>query len=164
MDTNLNESENIDKTVDYTDFEEKFFKEVRDGKDWQHFLNVSSQSDCMLIRSILSSMEIPTYTEGEHINKIYGGMSTCLTNVFKIKVYILVDDYDEAITIVKDYIKNKINSLSSRQGKDTYIKALEILAAPYIISTSQEMLGISIMCKKNCEEKRKKRSKKNSVF
>ena len=41
MDTNLNESENIDKTVDYTDFEEKFFKEVRDGRDWQHFLNVS---------------------------------------------------------------------------------------------------------------------------
>ena len=75
----------------------------------------------MLIRSILSSMKIPTYIEGENMNKMYGGTSTFLTNVFKIKLYILVDDYDEAFLVVKDYIRNKIEQLSSRDGKDKYI-------------------------------------------
>jgi len=59
------------------------------------------------------------------------------------------------INWAKDYIKNKLKSLSSRKGKDTYLKAFEILSAPYIISNSQEILGISIMGKKTMDEKPK---------
>ena len=108
-----------------------------------------------MIRSILASMKIPTYVEGENMNKIYGGTATFITTVFKIKLYILIDDYDEAFIVVKDYIKNKLKSLSSREGKDTYLKAFQILSAPYIISNSQEILGISIMSKKITDEKPK---------
>lgn len=149
--TNLNE-----KNIDYSNFEELFFENVRKGKKYQHFLNLSSQLDCMLIRSILASMKIPTYVEGENMNKIYGGTSTFLTTVFKIKLYILLDDYDEAFIVVKDYTKKKLESLSSREGKDKYLKAFEILSAPYIISNAQEILGISIMSKKITDEKPKK--------
>lgn len=142
-------NEDFDKieSIDYTSFEEKFFEEVRNGKKYQHFLNLCSQMDCMFIRSVLSSMNIPTYIEGENVNKLYGGASTFLTNIFKIKLYILVDDYDEASTVIKDYIKNKVNSLSEKNGKDKYLKILELLAAPYNISSSQEMLGITILDK-----------------
>ncbi len=148
---NLNNEEQ--DSVDYTDFEEKFFNEVRDGKDYQHFLNLSSQMDCMLIRSLLASMDIPTYTEGENMNQIYGGTATGLTNVFKIKLYILTEDYDEASSAVIDYISNKVKSLSEKNGEDKYLKALELLAAPYNISPSQEMLGITILKKKTGMEK-----------
>ena len=138
--------------VDYTSFEDKFFDKVRNGKKYQHFLNLSSQMDCMFIRSILSSVNIPTYVEGENVNKMYGGTATFLTNVFKIKLYILVDNYDEASIIVRDYIKNKVNSLSEKYGKDKYLKLLEVLAAPYNISPSQELLGITILDKDKDKE------------
>ncbi len=147
-------NENIEN-VNFNKFEEKFFENVRNGKRYQHFLNLSSQLDCMMLRSILSSMEIPTYIEGLNMNNIYGGASSLITNVFKIKLYILVDDYDEAFLMVKDYIKNKVESLSSREGKDKYLKMLEVLAAPYIISNAQEILGISIMSKKWQKTKRR---------
>ncbi len=142
----------VDENVDYSKFEDLFFEKVKNGKKYQHFLNLSSQLDCMIIRSILSSMQIPTYIEGENANKIYGGVSTLITAVFKIKLYILIDDYDEAFLVVKDYIKNKVDTLSAREGKDKYLKILEILAAPYIISNSQEILGISIMPKITSED------------
>ena len=137
------------ESVDYTNFEEKFFEEVRNGKEYQHFLNISSQMDCIVIRSVLAAMNIPTYIESEHINKIYGGTATFLTTVFKIKLYILVDDYDEASIVIMDYIKNKVNSLSEKHGKDKYLKILELLAALYNISPSQEILGITILNKKS---------------
>ncbi len=146
-------NENIEN-VNFNKFEEKFFENVRNGKRYQHFLNLSSQLDCMMLRSILSSMEIPTYIEGLNMNNIYGGASSLITNVFKIKLYILVDDYDEAFLVVKDYIRNKVEQLSSRDGKDKNIKILEILAAPYIISNSQEILGITIINKKIEENKK----------
>ena len=155
MDDNIDETNINEKNIDYSKFEELFFENVRKGEKYQHFLNLSSQLDCMLIRSILASMKIPTYVEGENINKIYGGTATFITTVFKIKLYILIDDYDEAFIVVKDYIKKKLESLSSRKGKDKYLKAFQILSAPYIISNSQEILGISIMSKKTMDEKPK---------
>jgi len=67
MDDNINEING--KNIDYSKFEESFFENVRKGKKYQHFLNLSSQLDCMLIRSILASMKIPTYVEGENMNQ-----------------------------------------------------------------------------------------------
>ena len=69
-----------------------------------------------------------------------------------MKLYILVEDYDEAFEVVKDYIKNKVKSLSEKSGSDKYLKVLELMAAPYNISASQEMLGITIFTKKTKDE------------
>lgn len=153
-----------DEAEDYTQIEEKFFENVRNGKKYQHFLNLSAQIDCFMIRSMLASMDIPTYTEGENVNNIYGGASTCLTSVFKIKLYILIEDYEEAFEVVKDYINNKAETLAERDGKDKYIKVFELLAAPYIISNSQEMLGIVVLPKKTEEEKKSKKRILPSTF
>ncbi|MDD5930622.1 MAG: hypothetical protein PUC37_12545 [Spirochaetales bacterium] len=153
-----------DEAEDYTQIEEKFFENVRNGKKYQHFLNLSAQIDCFMIRSMLASMDIPTYTEGENVNNIYGGASTCLTSVFKIKLYILIEDYEEAFEVVKGYIKNKAETLAGRDGKDKYIKVFELLAAPYIISNSQEMLGIVVLPKKTEEEKKSKKGLFRRLF
>lgn len=153
-----------DEAENYTQIEEKFFENVRNGKKYQHFLNLSAQIDCFMIRSMLASMDIPTYTEGENVNNIYGGASTCLTSVFKIKLYILIEDYEEAFEVVKDYINNKAETLAERDGKDKYIKVFELLAAPYIISNSQEMLGIVVLPKKTEEEKKSKKGLFRRLF
>lgn len=138
--------EQENEEFDFTDFEESFYKEIQKGKEYQHFLNIASQMDCMLLRSFLASMKIPTHVEGEHINRFYGGSATCLTTmVFKIKLFILIDDYDEAFIVVKDYIKNKVDYLAKEFGKKKYLKVLEFLASPYNIRRSQEFLGITIL-------------------
>lgn len=140
------------ETIDYTPFEEILFSKVREGYKHLHFLNIASQIDCAIIRSILSAAEIPTYTEGENSNGIYGGASSLLNNLFSIKLYILEEDYDEALLIVTDYIKNKANRLKENGDDKNYVKLLEILAAPHQISSKQELLGISIMPKKQNPE------------
>ncbi len=160
----INDDSLPEESEDYTQIEENFFESVRNGKKYQHFLNLSAQIDCMMIRSMLASMEIPTYTEGENVNNIYGGASTCLTSVFKIKLYILIDDYDEAFAIVKEYIRNKADTLAAREGKDKYLKIFELLAAPYVISNAQEMLGIVVMPKKTEEEKQPKKGLFSRLF
>ncbi|MBC6719042.1 hypothetical protein [Treponema sp. Marseille-Q4130] len=69
MDDKIDETNVNEKNIDYSKFEELFFENVRKGEKYQHFLNLSSQLDCMLIRSILASMKIPTYVEGENMNQ-----------------------------------------------------------------------------------------------
>lgn len=149
MDQELEEIENIDSQ----NYEENFFKSVQAGKDYQHFMNIGSQNDCMFIRSMLYSMGIPTYIEGDKMNMIYGTTANLLTSLFNIKLYILVDDYDEALEVAIDYMKNKVERLAERDGKDKYLGILELLGAPYQISPSQELLGMTIFNKKVKEEK-----------
>ena len=139
------ENAEIDDNVDFTQFEEKFFDAVKSGKEYQHFLNLSSQFDCMLIRSILASMNIPTYAEGMNINKLYGGAYISSTTDFKIKLYILIDDYDDALVAVKDYIKSKIDSEPSVTDRNKALQILELLVASSTVSNPQELFGISIM-------------------
>jgi len=45
---------------------------------------------------------IPSYVEGEHMNNIYGGISGTMTTVVAIKLYILCNDYEKALEIIKD--------------------------------------------------------------
>lgn len=144
--------------IDFSDFEKQFFAEVQSGKPYLHFLNLNSQVDCMIIRSMLASMKIPTYIEGDNVNRIYGSGASFLSNIFNIKLYILLEDYDEAFSTVKDYINNKLETLTKDNEKNNYKKAraiLEMLVAVYIISDAQEILGITIMPKKNPDEKKK---------
>ena len=142
------ENAEIDENVDFTQFEEKFFDAVKSGKEYQHFLNLSSQLDCMLIRSILASMNIPTYVEGMNINKLYGGAYISSTGDFKIKLYILIDDYDDALVAVKNYIKSKIDSEPSVVDRNKALQILELLVASCTVSNPQELFGISIIDKK----------------
>ena len=140
-----NEINEIDTDVDFTNFEDKFFQEVNKGKAYQHFLNLNSDVDCMFIRSVLSSMDIPTYIEGEHANRIFGFRNA---NLLNIKLYILVEDYDEALITVKDYVKNKIESNSAEKDTPDYQKNLDLLLASLFLPTTQDVFGIKILEKK----------------
>ncbi|MCR4939525.1 MAG: hypothetical protein K5930_05370 [Treponemataceae bacterium] len=149
MEDELGSEKIEDEDVDYSQFEEKFFEEVRKGKDYQHFLSLSSQYDCMLIRSILASMDIPTYIEGDKVNKLYGGVYASVTSDFKIKLYILLDDYDDALEAVEDYLKSKIDSEPSVLDRNKALQILELLLSSSSPSKPRELLGISIIDKKS---------------
>lgn len=85
------------------DFEKAFFEQTKAGELYQLFLTLASQQDCAIIRSLLNAENIPTYTEGEHMNNIYGGLTGTGTSVIGIKLYILCKDYDTAYDIVTNY-------------------------------------------------------------
>jgi len=85
------------------DFEKAFFEQTKAGEPYQLFLTLASHQDCAIIRSLLNAENIPTYTEGEHMNNIYGGLTGTGTSVIGIKLYILCKDYDTAYDIVTNY-------------------------------------------------------------
>lgn len=140
-----------DETIDYTDFGDKMFEQVQDGKKYQHFLNIGNRADCALIRSMLSSADIYSYTENEKVNTLYGGFAGAINQMLCIKLYILTDDYEEALEIVTDFIKSKIARLSKKSDKSKFEKTLKTLAkiaaAPYLVDKEDEFLGITIMPK-----------------
>lgn len=88
---------------DLPDFEKGFFERTQAGEKSQLLLSLASQQDCAIIRSLLQAENIPSYTEGEHMNNIYGGLSGTMTTVVAIKLYILCADYDKAVDIIKNY-------------------------------------------------------------
>ena len=88
---------------DLPDFEKGFFERTQAGEKSQLLITLASQQDCAIIRSLLQAENIPSYTEGEHMNNIYGGLSGTMTTVVAIKLYILCADYDKAVDIIKNY-------------------------------------------------------------
>lgn len=143
--------------IDGTNFEEKFYERVKQGEQYQLFIKISSKQDCVMIRSMLVSAEIPTYTESEHMNGVYGGFSGTVNTVFAIRLFILVDDYEEAYQIVREYIENKKNTLKLENQKNENVgtkvlkDVVSILVAPYPIFKEQEILGMTIYPRKNSE-------------
>lgn len=105
-DRNIDSQKKDDKRKegeDLPDFEKGFFERTKAGEKSQLLLSLASQQDCAIIRSLLQAENIPSYTEGEHMNNIYGGLSGTMTTVVAIKLYILCADYDKAVDIIKNY-------------------------------------------------------------
>ena len=91
-----------DKELNEMDFEKLFFERSKAGEKSQLLMSIASQQDCLMLRSLLFSEGIPSYVEGEHMNNIYGGISGTMTTVVAIKLYILCNDYEKALEIIKD--------------------------------------------------------------
>lgn len=144
--------ENINETIE--DFDEKFFEYTRNGEKYQHFLSLSSMRDCALIRGLLQADNIPSYTEGEHMNSIYGGLAGTMNAVVAIKLYILYKDYDRAIEIIKDFLEQKIERISSESEKSFGRKVLDSISTLCNVSenNSCEFLGIVILAKAKADD------------
>ena len=143
--------------INFENFEEELFKRTQAGVQHQLFLSMASKLDCMIIRSLLSAENIPTYVEGEHMNNIYGGLAGTLTAVIAIKLYILRNDYDKAFDIVREYINKKVEDLKkAREEEQNYEKAKNIAMALFLgtvpISKSEEILGITVFPKADLSE------------
>ena len=103
IDSQKKDDKNKKEGEDLPDFEKGFFERTQAGEKSQLLITLASQQDCAIIRSLLQAENIPSYTEGEHMNNIYGGLSGTMTTVVAIKLYILCADYDKAVDIIKNY-------------------------------------------------------------
>lgn len=141
-------------------FDEAYFEAVKNGEPYQHFLILGGMQDCALIRSLLFSEGIPSYTENEHINQMYGGVPSCVTGVFAIKLYILCKDYDKAYDIVSHFANSKSESFN-QQKEELQKKPLKaaqnvvtgLFFAPYPVNAEQKGMGITILPKIVSEQK-----------
>ena len=104
------ETPSPDNAKDTAEFSKAFFERAQAGENAQQFLQLANQSDCALIQGMLQSAEIPSYTDFIHINKFYGPLTEATSSGLSIKLQILVNDYDDALAVVNDYIKTKGSS------------------------------------------------------
>lgn len=151
-DTSTENSNDVDFEIE--NFDEAFFEQTNKGEKYQHFLSLSSQKDCALIRGILQADNVPTYTEGEHMNNIYGGIDGSMNAVVAIKVYILYKDYDRALEIISDYIRLKVERINSEEDKNYGEKILEALSSLSFSNSNSgcEILGIVILPKAKMDD------------
>ena len=105
--------------------------------------------DCSLIRGLLQVEGISTYTEGEHMNSIYGGISGTMNAVVAIKLYILTKDYDKAYEIVKDFINEKIQRITNNDEnkKSNRASVALVFLSGTPVNVGQESLGIVVLPK-----------------
>ena len=85
-----------------------FFSKVSNGAEKIHLLNLSGTNglqDLIVLKNLMQSENIPYYSEFEKFNAVYGGLIT------SIKFYILKDDYEKAVPLVKQYQKNSPNGV-----------------------------------------------------
>ena len=130
-------------------FDKLFFEETKKGETYQHFLSLSSIRDCSFIRGLLQVEGISTYTEGEHMNSIYGGISGTMNAVVAIKLYILSKDYDKAYEIVKDFINEKIQRITNddENKKSNMASVALVFLSSTPVNVGQKSLGIVVLPK-----------------
>jgi hypothetical protein len=85
-----------------------FFEKVSAGAEKVHFLNLSGTNgfqDIIVLKNLMQSENIPYYSEFENFNTMNAGIGA------NIKLYVLKENYDQALAIVEKY--NKTTKLSS---------------------------------------------------
>jgi hypothetical protein len=100
-----------DDAKDTDEFSKAFFERVQAGEQAQPFLLFAGQSDCALVQSMMQSAGIPSYTDFTHINKFYGPLTEATASGLSIKLQILINDYEDAVAVLNDYLKSKGNSV-----------------------------------------------------
>lgn len=98
IETKISEREEVD-------VEEMFLNEVKRGEKTCKLMCVFDQIDLLFIKSLFQSESIPYYIESEHVSQIKPGVQIgCFGNQ---DFYILQKDYDDALSIIEKYRKNK---------------------------------------------------------
>ena len=142
-DTEKAETENLEE---FSEFDKAYFERCQKGEPHQLFLKFSSLQDCTFLQGLLFADGIPSHIEHQHMNGIYTGSNT-IANVFAVQLWILVADYEGALETVKQFIRQKSKSLNDSDDSalsENLKNLLGLLTAPYPVSKSQQILGISI--------------------
>ena len=142
--TNLQQASN-----DKNEIEDMFFEKVSNGKEKIQFLKIDNQFDLMFIKSMFQSENIPYYVEFENISRMRPGMYIGDLGNYNL-VYILEEDYDIGIKVVKKYIENKLKKAVN--GKNTKKENLrnftEVIFGNWKVPSANETHGIEIIYKK----------------
>ena len=110
MSGNLSDGSEFSETA--VDFEKDFFLRAKGGENAVEFLKIADMQDCFVIQSMLLSAGIPSHTENEHVSGIFGNNAGIMNSIFAVRLNILKDDYNEALSIVKDFLEQKVKALA----------------------------------------------------
>jgi ABC-type antimicrobial peptide transport system permease subunit len=145
---NSNENDVKDDSEN-NEIEELFFKEVSSGKEKYRFLKISSQFDLMFIKSLFQSESIPYYVEFEKISRTRPGMYVGDLGNYNL-LYILDDDYDDALEVVKNYMQTKKhNKENISENKENIRNLSEVIIGNWKVPSATDIDGIEIMYKEN---------------
>ena len=144
-----NRNNKEEKNIKYNEMEEMFFKEICNGKYIYKILEIYSPYDLMIIKSILISENIPYYNEFEHLMKVWPFVHSL--NYNNSNLYILEEDYEDTIIIIKEYIENK--NIKNYNIKGVFRNVLEYLIMTWVIPSPNDNLGFDVNYKKNKERK-----------
>jgi hypothetical protein len=124
--TDINDrKENIEKTM-----EDVYFEQIESGSRPYKLLAVYDQYDLMFIKMLFQNEQIPFYIEFENMNMLRPGVRIeCFNDSF---VYILDEDYEDALTVVKSYIESE-RSISDIKGKTKVRNIVEFAIGGYFM-------------------------------
>jgi hypothetical protein len=146
--------ENENKTEDDTqendlmennknEMEEMFFHEVSNGKERYRFLIIDNQFDLMFVKSLFQSENIPYYIEFEHVSSIRPGMFIGDLGNYNV-LYILDEDYNDAIKVIKSYIETKRKNTEPQVAENARNLA-EIALMNWRVPSANDTNGIHVL-------------------
>jgi hypothetical protein len=135
-------------TLDNNIIEDKFFERVSSGETRLPFLKIDNQFDLMFIKSLFQSEQIPYYIDFEHISKVRPGMMIGDLGNYNL-LYILENDYDDALEVIHTYLENKINEYNGKDEKGKHL--IEILFSNWKVPSAGDIDGLRILYKSNNE-------------
>jgi hypothetical protein len=127
----------------YIEMEEMFYEEMKNGKKAYNLISAFNQFDLMFVKSLFQSEQIPYYIESEHASRIRPGMQ--IGSFGSANVYILDEDYNDAVKIVEEYRNNKTKNYKE---KITIRKPVEVLVGAWPVPEAGDSNGIVLKYKK----------------
>jgi len=88
--------------------EDKFFEGVNNGKEKIQFLKIDNQMDLVFIKSLFQAENIPCYVEFETVSRVRPSINLGDLGNYTL-LYILEEDYDDALKVVEDYLESREN-------------------------------------------------------
>jgi hypothetical protein len=143
--TDIKTKRDFDENIEINEVEEKFFDEVHNGKMKYKFLKIDNQFDLMFVKSLFQSENVPYYVEFENISRMRPGMYIGDLGNYNL-LYILEEDYDDALKIIKSYIERK-NKSQTQDGKENIRNFSEVLIGNWKVPSANDINGIEIMYK-----------------
>ena len=118
----------------YIQMDKAFLEKAQSGSSAIRIANIYGQFDIMFIKSLFQSEQIPYFIEFENIARLKTGLA--LSDYNKSILNVLEEDIDDAIKVLNEYKKNKLNN--SPKGNGSLRKAAEVLVGGYIIPEASD--------------------------
>jgi hypothetical protein len=128
----------------YNEMEEIFFDKISEENRPYKLLNIYFPLDLMMIKSLFMSEQIPYYIEFEHFMGVRPFVQ--IINYNNTNLYILEEDYNDAIIILENYLEAK--TLENNNIKERIRNIFELLLINWVVLSPNNNLGIEIKYKK----------------
>ena len=140
-----------DSAVSEQEFDKEYFERCQKGEPYQLFMKFASISDCVFLQGLLSSSQIPSHVENQHMNSLFGAGANMVSRAFAAQLWILTADYDRSYEIAVQFLVQKSkkleDSVDSKLKEGLAAALVAILGTPYPITKSQQILGMTIFPK-----------------